>query len=168
MGYLADLITNPPDDREACWRWPLKLRAERPTAAVSVDVALATNGALGAWEAGYAHRLVYRALRGPIPDGLTLDHLCRVPACVNPWHLEPVTAAENSRRDRIARGRRAFGAIRKLPSGHFHAPFVAEGQRRNAPATFATRERAEAWLDAIQVEDRCPFCGRPLRSDDGE
>lgn len=32
---------------------------------------------------------------GPIPEGLSLDHLCRVPLCVNPRHLEPVPLAEN-------------------------------------------------------------------------
>lgn len=46
----------------------------------------------------YVHRLVYEALRGEIPKGLHLDHLCRTPACVNPWHLEPVTQQENVRR----------------------------------------------------------------------
>lgn len=45
-----------------------------------------------------AHRVMYEALRGPIPAGLELDHLCRVPPCVNPAHLEPVTRAENNRR----------------------------------------------------------------------
>jgi len=35
---------------------------------------------------------------GPVPDRLELDHLCRVRACANPWHLEPVTHAENVRR----------------------------------------------------------------------
>lgn len=44
------------------------------------------------------HRAVYEAVIGPIPDGLTLDHLCRVRACINPDHLEPVTVAENTRR----------------------------------------------------------------------
>lgn len=38
-----------------------------------------------------AHRWAYEELRAPIPPGLHLDHLCRTPACVNPWHLEPVT-----------------------------------------------------------------------------
>jgi len=45
-----------------------------------------------------AHRVSYILYRGPIPDGLQLDHLCRVRCCVNPWHLEPVTLAENLRR----------------------------------------------------------------------
>lgn len=44
------------------------------------------------------HRLSYEVLRGPIPDGLTLDHLCRNPTCCNPDHLEPVTSKENIRR----------------------------------------------------------------------
>jgi DNA-binding XRE family transcriptional regulator len=33
-----------------------------------------------------------------IPEGLQLDHLCRVRCCVNPAHLEPVTNRENSHR----------------------------------------------------------------------
>lgn len=36
------------------------------------------------------HLWCYRFLIGEVPDGLTLDHLCRVRSCVNPWHLEPV------------------------------------------------------------------------------
>lgn len=45
-----------------------------------------------------AHRFAYTLLVGPIPAGLTLDHLCRVRRCVNPRHLEPVSNAENVRR----------------------------------------------------------------------
>jgi hypothetical protein len=45
-----------------------------------------------------AHRAAYEFYRGQIPDGLTLDHLCCVTCCVNPWHLEPVSVAENTRR----------------------------------------------------------------------
>jgi hypothetical protein len=35
---------------------------------------------------------------GEIPEGMQIDHLCRVRNCVNPDHLEPVTSAENTRR----------------------------------------------------------------------
>lgn len=47
---------------------------------------------------GNAHRIYYERANGPVPDGLQLDHLCRVRACVNPDHLEPVTHLENCRR----------------------------------------------------------------------
>jgi hypothetical protein len=47
---------------------------------------------------GFVHREVYSLLVGPIPDGLVLDHLCRVRCCLNPDHLEPVTFLENVRR----------------------------------------------------------------------
>jgi hypothetical protein len=46
-----------------------------------------------------AHRLIYEAIIGPIPEGATLDHRCAstngLRSCVNPWHLEPVTMREN-------------------------------------------------------------------------
>jgi hypothetical protein len=42
-----------------------------------------------------AHRLAYELFVGPIPVGLTIDHLCRVHECVNPRHLEAVTNREN-------------------------------------------------------------------------
>lgn len=48
----------------------------------------------------YAHRYSWEVYHGrPIPDGLTIDHLCRHPWCVNPKHLEAVTMAVN-----LARG----------------------------------------------------------------
>jgi hypothetical protein len=45
-----------------------------------------------------AHRVAFELLRGPIPNGMQLDHLCRVRGCVNPDHLEVVTGATNTLR----------------------------------------------------------------------
>lgn len=47
---------------------------------------------------GLAHRFAYELTVGPIPAGLTIDHLCRNRACVNSRHLEPVTGVENTMR----------------------------------------------------------------------
>ena len=41
------------------------------------------------------HREAYILEFGPIPDDLVIDHKCRFTLCVNPYHLEPVTQAEN-------------------------------------------------------------------------
>lgn len=52
-----------------------------------------------------AHRYAYEEFVGPIPDGMHMDHLCRVRHCVNPTHLEVVTPQEN-----FARGS-SFAAV---------------------------------------------------------
>lgn len=45
-----------------------------------------------------AHRVAWEAKNGPIPRGLTIDHLCYVRQCVNPDHMEIVTSRENTQR----------------------------------------------------------------------
>lgn len=42
-----------------------------------------------------AHHVTYETAVGPIPGHLEIDHLCRNRICVNPTHLEPVTARTN-------------------------------------------------------------------------
>lgn len=45
-----------------------------------------------------AHVLAWLHMRGDLPDGLVLDHLCKRRSCVNPYHLDPVTHAVNNSR----------------------------------------------------------------------
>ncbi len=68
-----------------------------------------------------AHRVAFELTRGPIPDGLVTDHLCRVRHCVNPDHLEPVTHRENILRGDSPNAHNA----RKTHCIHGH-PFNAE------------------------------------------
>jgi len=46
----------------------------------------------------YAHRAAYELMRGSIPEGLHIDHLCRNRACCNPWHMEAVQQGINTLR----------------------------------------------------------------------
>lgn len=50
-----------------------------------------------------AHRVVWSAANGPIPDGLHLDHLCSTRGCVCPTHAAPVSPFENNRRQQLRR-----------------------------------------------------------------
>jgi hypothetical protein len=56
-----------------------------------------------------AHRYAYEQKNGPIPKGLEIDHLCQVPMCVNPDHMEPVTHNENMARGKPTRTRCKHG-----------------------------------------------------------
>jgi hypothetical protein len=49
----------------------------------------------GRWTHRLVHCVTYEVFRGPIPEGMTLDHLCRQPSCGNPFHTEPVTLQVN-------------------------------------------------------------------------
>jgi hypothetical protein len=72
------------DEATGCWEW---LRAKVRGYGVVNDPRTGHNAP--------AHRYLYELHREPIPTGLVIDHLCRNPGCVNPWHLEPVTDGEN-------------------------------------------------------------------------
>lgn len=62
-----------------------------------------------------AHRIAYELLRGPIPPGRQIDHLCKNRACVNPAHMEAVTLRQNVQRSNagLPQSERA-----ECPQGH--------------------------------------------------
>jgi len=66
----------------------------------------------------FAHRYTYELFVGPIPDGLEIDHLCRVRECCNPKHLEAVTHSENLRRSPLMRLNNGNLAKTHCPQGH--------------------------------------------------
>jgi hypothetical protein len=95
-------------DENGCWLWARKVG--KP------GYGLMTTKEAGKPRTRLAHRVSYEAFVGAIPAGLQLDHLCRVRACVNPEHLEPVTLQENLYRSPIHNVR--FRAEGKCSQGH--------------------------------------------------
>lgn len=68
---------------DGCWFWTGSRNA-KGYGRINVD-----------GQAVFAYRLAYELFVGPVPAGLTLDHLCQNEPCVNPAHLEAVTQQDN-------------------------------------------------------------------------
>lgn len=77
--YVVDPITG-------CWLW-LGGKAGKGYGCSTLN-----------WKHIVVHVFFYEHFKGPVPEGLDLDHLCHIRHCCNPNHLEPVTRAVNIRR----------------------------------------------------------------------
>ena len=93
------------------------------------------------------HRAVFTYCRGPIPHGLTLDHVkawgCTFHSCCNPSHLEPVTHQIN-----ISRG--FFATKEHCKRGH---PFTTENTLILSTGSRACRACARIRLQVFQADN---------------
>lgn len=88
----ADLLDSRHEVRtdSGCWQWTGRLdRYGYGMVTVKLADRRRTTG---------AHRASWVVNRGTVSPLLTIDHLCRNNACVNPDHMEVVTNVENIRR----------------------------------------------------------------------
>jgi hypothetical protein len=99
-----------PEPNSGCWLWTGAMH-DRGYGRIGL------GGKYGG--SALAHRISYELNVGPIPPAMSIDHLCRTRACVNPDHLEPVTTKENCRRGEAGRvnGARQL-AKTACPQGH--------------------------------------------------
>ena len=85
------VIANLVGDPTGCWMW--QGRTGRGYGVLNIHQ-----------DRVYIHRLSYTIWKGPIPDGLHIDHLCCTKLCANPSHMEPVTNVENAIRGNRGQG----------------------------------------------------------------
>lgn len=84
MSLREKILSKIKKDKKGCWLWQAYIHPK-------TRYAQCWNGETNEG----AHRTAYKVFRGEIPDGLDIDHLCRVRHCVNPDHLEAVTRRTN-------------------------------------------------------------------------
>lgn len=116
-----------------------------------------------------AHRYSYEVAVGSIPEGLCIDHLCRVRCCVNPDHLEAVTLAENVRRGKSGE----FNAAKtRCPNGHPYDDentYIWNGKRgcrecrRAADRRRGRHERIKRLNKKLRGEHEAPTCDTSAR-----
>ncbi len=131
--YIQQRVTV---DEHGCWNWQHALNSRGYGICQRRD-----------WR-GLAHRFAYTHLVGEVPEGMQIDHLCMNKACVNPEHLEPVTAKENSQRERLSRFGRNY-TIFQQANGLWCAGVsnVANGIRTRKSFRSKSRDTAVAKIE---------------------
>lgn len=132
------------DPTTGCWRWTGDLHWKGYALLTVRDKPMEKKHR-------YVHRLSYVEFRGSIPEGLILDHLCRVRDCVNPFHLEAVTHKTNSRRGI------GVGAPKRTHcvKGHLFTPaneywYTNKKGKTSRRCKFCMRATTNAWNDKVK------------------
>ena len=107
-----------------------------------------------------AHRYSWERSNGPVPDGLFIDHACRVPACVNTEHLRLSTKAQNgANRAGAEAGRRHVLPRGVYPSLDKYQVKIQHRGKQYYLGTFETVEEAESASQQARAEFFKEFAG---------
>ena len=123
----------------------------------------------GRWR--LVHRIAYEAIVGPIAEGLTVDHLCKVRSCVNTDHMELVSLRENILRGNSLSARYARrtkcgkcgGPLERIDKWHPHSCRAchstrtsAYGKKYRAKHDVKIKAYLKAWREARRAAKRTP------------
>lgn len=99
-----------------------------------------------------AHRISYELFKTPIPEGLHVDHICHVTACVNPEHLRTVTVKQNLEH-RVGAARHSKTGVRGVSidskTGRYRATVNHNG-RQAFGGNYSSLHEAEAAVIALR------------------
>ena len=116
-----------------CWTWTASLFIKTGYGQFNVTSGHPTT----------AHRVAWELTKGPILEGLHLDHLCRNRACVNPSHTEPVTCQVNILRGETIAANNALKT--HCVSGHEFTPenswYYPDGRGKQCRTCYIQRSR---------------------------
>lgn len=158
MAFLEKFSHNVREEN-GCWIWTASLNNR------GYGVAYHASGQ------HLAHRLAFTMDKGPIKDGLEIDHLCRTPACCNPSHLEAVTHSENMlraplKRDHCRNGHAFAGNEATVGGRRTCLTCRATGYRRRLEKCAAARAQPKCRrcaVEFIRTERQQRFCGTECR-----
>jgi hypothetical protein len=148
--YTVDDPDVIPCPTTGCWLWGGKLNR---------------NGYGQAGGGPMAHREAWKKVNGPVPEGMVLDHVCRMRCCVNPDHLRVVTKRENSIYNSEGPTAKNFAKASCPKCGGAYTPIPWKPDRRMCLPCDTAMQRSRDWKRRGAPSRKSPPIKRPMHQD---
>lgn len=126
-----------------CWHWGAALSKKGYGTFESVDYPNETS----------AHRVAYIIYKGAIPEGMEIDHWCKVRDCVNPLHLRTATRSQNiqNRYSTATNSKSGLRGVQDNGDGSYGA-YVTKDGTRHWLGTYQSKKEALAVVVKVRAE----------------